>query len=146
MPSVFGIIQFDRDARRPARVDNEAKGELDRYAYALAATPDATGVLVGYSGARASRQRIRMARRRAVNTKQYLAQDEGIDPQRIQPRTASGPSKKTELWIVPAAATFAAEGTKVVNEKAFAPPTLKAGDAHKKAHKAVGTKREHKPS
>ncbi len=98
--------------KRPTRVDNEAKGELDRYADALAAAPDAKGVVVGYATAKedtpkkGSKKRPDFAARRAVNTKDYVTKEKGIDPARIEPRTGTGDDQKTELWIVPAGATF----------------------------------------
>lgn len=149
-PSRFGIVQFERDLKRPTRVDNEAKGELDRYADALAMTPDATGVVVGYAGAKDgkdSKYVLGVASQRAVNTKDYVAKDKGIDPARIEPRTGSADGQKTELWILPAAATFAAEDTKVVNEnkvKAIPRVALKTRGAHKKLHRTVRHKGVHK--
>ena len=44
-------LDFSKDRKRPTRVDNAAKGMLDRYADALAADPDATAVVVGYDNA-----------------------------------------------------------------------------------------------
>jgi hypothetical protein len=141
----FGNIEFKHDAKRPTRVDNEAKGELDRYADALAAAPDSKGVVVGYAMAaentpkKGSKKTPNFAAERAVNTKDYLTKEKGVDAARIEPRTGTGEDQKTELWIVPAGATFAAEGTQVVDEskvKAIprvAPPVK---TAHKKARKS----------
>ena len=123
----FGSIEFKRDMKRPTRVDNEAKGELDRYADALAAAPDAKGVVVGYATAgedtpkKGSKKSPDFAARRAVNTKDYVTKEKGIDPARIEPRTGTGDDQKTELWIVPAGATFPAEGTTVVDEAKVKP-------------------------
>ncbi len=117
----FGTIAFQHDAKRPTRVDNEAKGELDRYADALAASPDAKGVVVGYATARErgvrknGKRAPNFAARRAVNTKDYLNKDKGIDPARIEPRAAHG-QKITDLWIVPAGASLQEAGTKAVDE------------------------------
>jgi outer membrane protein OmpA-like peptidoglycan-associated protein len=144
----FGQIKFEHDVKRPTRVDNEAKGELDRYADALAASPDAKGVVVGYATPaentpkKGSKKAPEFAAERAVNTKDYLTKEKGIDPTRIEPRIGNGDDQKTELWIVPAGASFPAAGTEKVDEakvKAIprvAPPAEKAHKAHK-AHKAV---------
>lgn len=137
----FGSIGFNNDPRRPTRVDNEAKGELDRYADALAADPDAKGVVVGYATEKESahRRTADFAAKRAVNTKDYLVKEKGIDPTRIEPRIGTGNDKKVELWIVPAEATFPSEGTAVVDEnkvKAVPRTALRARRAvHKKAEK-----------
>ncbi len=111
-----GTIEFKRDARRPTRVDEEAKAELDRYADALAAEPGAKGVVVGYATAKEDRARRApgFAAQRAVNTKSYLTNEKGIDPTRIEPRTGSGNFQKVDLWIVPEGATFPDQGTAVV--------------------------------
>lgn len=122
-PSKFGFIEFVRDLKRPARVDNEAKGELDRYAEALAAVPDATGVLVGYAKSKDGQEHrhvVALAGERAVNTKAYLTKEKGIDPARVQPRAGSAEDDNFELWVVPAGTSFAPEGTKLVDE-----PTVK---------------------
>jgi len=118
----FGKIQFEHDAKRPARVDNEAKGELDRYADALAADPNAKGCVVGYEteqelAAHKGKKTPSLAAERAVNTKDYLVHEKGVDAQRITPLTGSGSSEKTtDLWVVPAGATFPAAGTTAVDE------------------------------
>jgi outer membrane protein OmpA-like peptidoglycan-associated protein len=149
-PSKFGAIEFKHDLKRPTRVDNEAKGELDRYADALAATPDANSVVVGYGATeedKDSQKVINFAGQRAVNTKDYLSKGKGVDPARIQPRIGKGDEQKAELWIVPAGAKFAAAGTTVVDEsKVHAVPrvTLKArktGKAHRTVHKKKHTSR-----
>jgi len=109
----FGEIEFKNDQTRPTRVDNEAKGELDRYADALANAPDATGVVVGYQLGSEPRG---YAAQRAVNTKDYLTREKGVDPSRIEVRTGSGDDQRTDLWVVPAGASFSEEGTETVNE------------------------------
>ena len=43
-------IQFGRDTKRPARVDNEAKACLDQVALSAQQTADATVVVVGETG------------------------------------------------------------------------------------------------
>jgi len=137
-PSKFGVIEFKHDVKRPTRVDNEAKGELDRYADALAAAPDVKGVVVGYAAATEDKDSTSFASQRAVNTKDYLTKEKGLDPARIEPRTGSGGDQKVELWIIPAGASLAAEGTTVVDEskvKAVPRAALKTKKTHRKAHK-----------
>jgi hypothetical protein len=105
-------LDFSKDRKRPTRVDNAAKGMLDRYADALAADPNATAVVVGYDNEaeRASKGHrgalpAHVAALRAVNTKAYLVEEKGIDPQRIELRTATENAQQVILWIVPAGAT-----------------------------------------
>jgi outer membrane protein OmpA-like peptidoglycan-associated protein len=148
--SKFGTIEFERDVKRPTRVDNEAKGELDRYADALAAAPDSKAVVVGYAAAKEdkdSKKVLRFAGQRAVNTKDYVNKEKGVDSARIETRTGSGDGQKVELWIVPAGATFAAEGTTLVDEsqvKAVPRVPLKATAVHKNMHRRSTHKNVHK--
>jgi hypothetical protein len=116
--SKFGDIEFKRDVKRPTRVDNEAKGELDRYADALAASPDSKGVVVGYATAKEdeTKKGKEFAAQRAVNAKDYVSKEKGIDAARIEPRTGSESDQRVDLWIVPAGATFPAADTTVVDE------------------------------
>lgn len=105
-------LDFSADKKRPSRIDNAAKAMLDRYADALAADPDATAVVVGYDNAaeRASNRHRKalppqVAALRAMNTKAYLIDEKGIDPRRIELRTATENAQQVILWIVPAGAT-----------------------------------------
>ncbi len=118
-PRKYGSVFFHRDVKRPARVDNEAKGKLDRFADLLAASPDAKAVVVG-SAARAegsTAERTQRAAQRAVNTKQYLSQEKGIDPQRIEVRTGSAADKAAELWLLPPGTSVSERGTARVDEE-----------------------------
>ncbi len=137
----YASVEFQRDSRRPTRVDNEAKGELDRYADALAAAPDSKGVVVGYATAKentAPKGSIKVpdfAAQRAVNTKDYITKEKGVDPARIEPRTADGSGQKVELWIIPAGAVFHEAGTTVVDQakvKAVPRIALKKRAAHRR--------------
>lgn len=115
----FGSIEFKHDLKRPTRVDNEAKGELDRYSDALAAAPDSKGVVVGYATAKEEKSKAgkNYAAQRAVNTKAYLTQEKGIDPSRIETRVGSGDDQRVDLWVVPAGAQFPEEDTVRVDER-----------------------------
>jgi len=117
-PVKFGTIEFLRDPKRPTRVDNQAKGELDRFADAMAATPSAKAVVLGYGSSveKADSRSLTFAALRAVNTKDYLKKDKGVDPSRIEVRTGSGDGQKVELWIVPTGSSFTSPGSAVVDE------------------------------
>ena len=119
------------DTTKPARVDNAAKAILDDVALRLQREPDAKAVVVGYEDPEeaklAKRARIKdMAAQRAVNTKQYLVEDKGIDPTRIEVRKSSEAGSKSEVWIVPAGANFTMENTTVVDENVVKPPKTPA--------------------
>jgi outer membrane protein OmpA-like peptidoglycan-associated protein len=98
-------ITFDRDKRRPARVDNEAKACLDDVALNLQQQADATAVVVG-EAASDERHADTLAAQRAVNTKDYLVKEKGIDASRISVRTGTQGNKEVENYLVPAGANF----------------------------------------
>ena len=58
------------------------------------------------------------AAQRAVNTKEYLVTDKGIDPSRITVSTGTGDDQKVENYLVPSGANFGADvqGTSPVDE------------------------------
>lgn len=127
-------INFTTDKKRPTRVDNEAKACLDEVALDLQKQSDAKAVIVGESNAKekaaqekaeklASRRKhakpvINDAAQRAVNTKEYLVTDKGIDPSRITVATGSGDDQKVENYLVPSGANFGqdVQGTTPVDE------------------------------
>jgi outer membrane protein OmpA-like peptidoglycan-associated protein len=98
-------ITFDRDKRRPGRVDNEAKACLDDVALNLQQQADATAVVVG-EAAPTERHADVLAAQRAVNTKDYLVKEKGIDASRISVRTGTQGNKEVENYLVPAGANF----------------------------------------
>ena len=98
-------INFDRDQRRPTRVDNEAKACLDDVALNLERNADAKAVLVG-SSAPTEKKGAQMAAQRAVNTKDYLVREKGIDPSRIDVRTGSAGTRGVQNYLVPSGANF----------------------------------------
>ncbi len=57
-----------------------------------------------------------MAQQRAVNTKDYLVREKGIDPSRLEVRTGSGGTQTADIWVVPPGATFSGEGTQAFEE------------------------------
>lgn len=130
-------INFDRDKRRPARVDNEAKACLDDVALNLQRQSDATAVVVGDS-ATGEKQGPKLAAQRAVNTKDYLVKEKGIDASRVQVRTGSEPGKQVQNYLVPSGANFDndVQGTTQVNEDSVR-PQARAGRAahHARRHK-----------
>jgi hypothetical protein len=90
-----------------------AKAMLDRLVDALTADPNSTAVVVGYDNAaeRVSKGHRKalpahVAALRAMNTKCYLVEERGIDPRRIELRTATENAQQVILWIVPAGATL----------------------------------------
>jgi opacity protein-like surface antigen/outer membrane protein OmpA-like peptidoglycan-associated protein len=100
---------FDRDLRRPARVDNEAKACLDEVALTLQRSSDANLAIVGNADSNEKNSQ-KLAAERAVNTKAYLVGEKGIDSTRIRVYTGSQNGKIVSITLIPADATFDATG------------------------------------
>jgi hypothetical protein len=123
-------ITFQKANQPRARVDNEAKACLDQVAVNLQNQADAKVVVVGESTAdeRAPKKHRHaaeenLAAQRAVNTKEYLVTDKGIDPSRVIVVTGSTDGQTVEDYLVPAGATFTTDvqGTTPVDENAVKP-------------------------
>jgi hypothetical protein len=139
-------IQFEHDKRRPARVDNDAKGCLDDVALNAQRSSDATLVVVGNSapvpemhgkhhGHAVTAEEL--AAQRAVNTKAYLVTEKGIDASRISVRTGNSGTNEVEDYLVPAGANFDSDvpGTTAVDESTVKPQERKAlGERHPAHH------------
>jgi hypothetical protein len=131
-------ISFDRDKKRPARVDNEAKACLDDVALNLQQQTDATAVLVG-EAASDEKKADTLAAQRAVNTKDYLVKEKGIDASRVSVRTGTQGNKEVENYLVPAGATFDNDvtGTTAVDESTVKVQARTAPPARRHKKKAA---------
>jgi hypothetical protein len=116
LASSLCLVSFERDATRPTRVDNEAKACLDDIALNLQRSTDAKLALVGNQDAKEQAaeakeaklkphaQKPSVAAERAVNTKQYLVNEKGIDPSRILLYTGTDDAKTVTTTLLPAGA------------------------------------------
>jgi hypothetical protein len=107
-------LAFTRDTRRPVRVDNEAKGCLDDIALTLTQQTDARLIMVGSS---TPEEKPEAAAERALNARQYLVQEKGIDPSRIDLRIGGPTGKSVTDMLVPAGAVFNHQDTHTFDEK-----------------------------
>lgn len=112
--SALCAIHFERDARRPSRVDNEGKGCLDGIALNLQSNSDAQLALVGNAAIQEPGGN-KLAMQRAVNTKAYLVSEKGIDATRIAVYTGSQADKTVSISLIPAGATFDSTGDTLVH-------------------------------
>jgi hypothetical protein len=141
-------LSFAKDPQRPVRVDNEAKACLDGVALEMQRHSDAKAVLVGNSDAREKARTAREqqaalknkhlkvvdpAAERAVNAKDYLVTEKGIDASRIGVVTGKADGRTVEDYLVPSGASFTADvpGTSPVDESVVKAPI----------HKPVGVKK-----
>ena len=135
-------INFTTDTRRPTRVDNEAKACLDQVALDLKQQADAKVVVIGESN-QAEKEKMAkeekfaqrhkhakvedFAAQRAVNTKEYLVTDQGIDASRVSVVTNATDAQTVENYLVPAGANFSTDvsGTTPVDESTVKPEVRK---------------------
>ena len=146
-------IQFNKDKRRPARVDNEAKACLDDVALNAQQKADAALVVVGNSAPtptpKTKYQRLhavtaaQLAAQRAVNTKAYLVTEKGLDAARIQVRTGTNGQNEVEDYLVPAGANFDNDvpGTTAVDEHAVRAQPRTAPVHHRRHHRKAAAKK-----
>jgi hypothetical protein len=126
------------NVKKPWRVDNTCKAELDDVALKLQQDPDAKLIVVGNADPKEKRKNL--AAERALNVKAYISGGEAkqnIDASRIEARTGNAGTMTTEEWIIPAGATFPeADSTTPVDEtKVMAVPDHPKPMAKKKAAK-----------
>ena len=103
--------------RRPARVDNEGKACLDDISLNLQRASDAKLAVVG-NAASTEKKGSTLAAERAVNTKDYLVTEKGIDASRISVYTGTTDGKTVTTTLIPAGATLDSTGITPVDESA----------------------------
>ena len=135
-------VSFARDTKRPTRVDNEAKACLDQVALDLKRYSDANLVIAANSNTKeellvAKQEKLASTRKhakvlhfdqqRAMNMKDYLVSEQGIDATRISVTTGSGDDQNAQNYLVPAGASFAADvhGTTPIDETNLRPELRK---------------------
>jgi hypothetical protein len=123
-------------------VDNEAKACLDEVALDLKRAPDAGLVIVADANAKEQQMTARQekaaakhkhakvqyfADKRAVNMKDYLVGEQGIDASRINVATGTSDDQNAQNYLVPAGASFAndVQGTAPVDESTVKPDVRK---------------------
>jgi hypothetical protein len=123
--SALCSVSFERDTRRPARVDNEAKACLDDVALKLQSASDAKIAVVGNSTTdekappkKGRKKTVDPAAERAVNAKDYLVTEKGIDASRVSAYTGSDDGKTVTTTLIPAGATLSTTGLTPVDESA----------------------------
>jgi hypothetical protein len=135
-------VNFERDKARPERVDNEGKACLDDVALALQRSSDAKLALVGNEDAKEQKMDAReekmhkrhpeasVAAKRAINTKDYLVTEKGIDASRIMVYTGTDDAQTVTTTLVPAGADNPAANDTTVDES-----TVKAVPRTRRSHK-----------
>lgn len=116
-------LNFERDTKRPTRVDNEAKACLDDVALSLQRDSAAKLAVVGNSTAaekappkNKKAKVIDYAGERAVNAKDYLVTEKGIDASRISAYSGTTDGETVTTTLIPSGATLSTSGITPVDE------------------------------
>ena len=96
-------ITFDRDTKRPDRVDNEAKGCLDDVALTLNRETSDKLLIIG---SHAEHESNRDSAVRSMNAAEYLTKEKGIDPARLDLRIGPDNGRTVALMLVPPGAVI----------------------------------------
>ncbi len=129
--STLCSVNFERDKRRPTRVDNEGKACLDDVSLKLQQSSDAKLAVVG-NAASNEKHGSELAAKRAVNTKDYLVKEKGIDASRISVYTGTQDGKTVTTTLIPAGATLDSTGITAVDESALEAHPRHHARRHKK--------------
>jgi len=77
------------------------------------------------------------AAQRAVNTKDYLVTEKGIDASRVTVYEGTGDGQKVEDYLVPSGATFSVDGATAVSGDVKAQPRKALAEKHHSKKKAA---------
>ena len=99
----WGECTFEKNPKKPWRVDNDCKDVLDKVSLRLQQMPNGKLNVVGYTAQEESVDVQTLGSQRSVNVKYYLTTDgpTKLDAQRIQPRSGATKGKATHFYFVP---------------------------------------------
>jgi outer membrane protein OmpA-like peptidoglycan-associated protein len=130
-PTISELSQCDfTNAKKPARVDNSCKANLDGAALQLQHDPQGKVVIVGFANSDEESGGQQVGALRAVNAKSYLTAGEGgqgVDASRVDVRKGSGEGQKAVLYWVPAGANASVDGTSDIDESQVKAQTQTTG-------------------
>ena len=115
----WGECTFEKNPKKPWRVDNDCKDVLDKLALRVQQMPNGKVAIVGYTDEEEVVNAEQLGAQRSVNVKYYLTTDElgpKLDPTRLEPRKGGQEGKKTHFYFVPQGATFSEEESVRVDE------------------------------
>jgi outer membrane protein OmpA-like peptidoglycan-associated protein len=137
----WGECTFEKNPKKPWRVDNDCKDTLDKLSLRLQQMPNGKLDIVGYTNEEESVNVQQLGSQRSVNVKYYLTTDgpNKVDASRVAPRQGSTKGQATHFYFVPEGNLCGGqleEGT-VVDETAVQPQSRNApAPATKRHHKA----------
>ena len=99
----WGECTFEKNPRKPWRVDNDCKDTLDKLSLRLQQMPNGKLDVVGYTDEKEVVKEQTLGAQRAVNVKYYLTTDgpNKVDAGRVQPRAGGTKGQATHFYFVP---------------------------------------------
>ena len=99
----WGECTFEKNPKKPWRVDNDCKDTLDKLSLRLQQMPNGKLDIVGYTDEKEVVKEQTLGSQRSVNVKYYLTTDgpNKVDAGRVQPRTGGTKGKATHFYFVP---------------------------------------------
>jgi len=134
----WGECTFEKNPKKPWRVDNDCKDVLDKLALRVQQMPNGKVAIVGYTDQEEVVNADQLGAQRAVNIKYYLTTDEigpKLDPTRLEPHQGGKKGKKAHFYFVPQGATYSEEESVTVDETAVHGQSRSAAPAPKKKAK-----------
>jgi hypothetical protein len=140
----WGECTFEKNPKKPWRVDNDCKDTLDKLSLRLQQMPTGKVDIVGYTDESESVDVQTLGAQRSVNAKYYLTTDgpNKVDASRVTPRQGGAKGKATHFYFVPEGNLCGGqveEGT-VVDETAVQGQSRMAPAPKHKTHKTYKTK------
>ncbi|MEO7028464.1 MAG: hypothetical protein ABI147_03585 [Acidobacteriaceae bacterium] len=132
-------VSFVRDPARTVRLSNEGRSCLDDIALTMTQQTDAHLIIVGYSS---TGDRSRAAAERALNVREYLTHEKGIDPMRIDVRTGNTRERAARTVLVPSGAVYSDADTRPFD--AVSTVHRGTGTAARRKHRT--TRPRHRPT
>ena len=99
----WGECTFEKNPKKPWRVDNDCKDTLDKLALRVQQMPNGKLDVVGYTNQEESVNVQQLGSQRSVNVKYYLTTDgpTKVDAARVQPRQGGAKGQATHFYFVP---------------------------------------------
>jgi hypothetical protein len=138
----WGECTFEKNPKKPWRVDNDCKDTLDKLSLRLQQMPNGKLNVVGYTNEEESVNVQQLGSQRSVNVKYYLTTDgpSKADGSRIQPRRGGAKGQATHFYFVPEGNMCGGqleEGTVVDETQVKGQSRMAAPAPKKKAKKAA---------
>jgi hypothetical protein len=99
----WGECTFEKNPKKPWRVDNDCKDTLDKLALRVQQMPNGKLDIVGYTNEKEVVKEKTLGAQRSVNIKYYLTTDgpTKVDAGRVQPREGGAKGQATHFYFVP---------------------------------------------